>query len=144
MSYLIYKTIDQISFHRMKDTIASLRISFDDFLLGEGFHISREPLLVDILGLDYVSYGPPYDGNIEFLFDDETIHKETFTYYVAKSFDEDNRRFSKRIDLLKHETLDYIVENRTSLLNDALTLYKSIADKDMTKVTNINKRLNNS
>jgi hypothetical protein len=139
MSYLIYNTIDQISFNRMKEVIRSLRISFDDFLLPKGFNISREPLLVDILGLDYVSYGPRYDGNIGFLFNDDTILEQTFTFYVAKSFDENNRRFSKRIDLLKHAPLEYIVENKANLLKEAFSVYESIVDKDMTKMINLKK-----
>ena len=86
-------------------------------------------------GLDFISYGDHYDGNIGFLFDDEESGHYTFTFYIAKSFDNNKKRYSKRENIVEKADLKYIEDNYTDLLNTAISVYGSMKDDDMTDIT---------
>lgn len=135
MGYIIYKTIGEEDFTKMHDKVYVLRSTFEEFLSARGFKITNESDLADILGLDFVSYGTRYDGNIGFLFDDEDPNNYTFTFYVTKSFDEDKKRHSKRENIAEGVDLKYIEENQIFLLNKAVEVYDNMKDEDLTKIT---------
>lgn len=133
MKYIIYNTIDEEDFARLHIRISHLRHKFKLFLSRYGFEIANEADFADILGIDFISHGPKYNGNIGFMFDDKNIGQHIFTFYVTKSYDTNGVRYLNRLNLAEGVDLTYIENSWHELLEKAVKLYDSLKDGDLQK-----------
>lgn len=131
MPYIIYNTINEIDFKNFHKRIKKLQKPFIDFLAKYNFNLTNESELADILGLDFISVGTKFDGNIGFQFDDDTT-ANTFTFYIAKSLDKGNIRYSKRVNILERSDLTEIEKDYVSLLEKAVDVYINMAEEHLT------------
>jgi hypothetical protein len=135
MSYIIYKNISTEDFEMLHERIFVLRPLFESFLSLHRFKITNKGDLADILGLDFVSHGDRYNGNIGFLFEDSDSKEYTFNFYVLKSFDVNKKRYSNKEYILKQTTLEYIEKHSIALLHRSIELYNTMKDEELIKVT---------
>lgn len=111
--------------------INRLRNYFETYLGQNGFELTNAADLADILGLDFICNDERYHGNIGFMFDDNDLDNRTFTLYVTKAFDDKNKRYFGRRNIVSNVDLKFIEESYELLIKKALDVYNSLTDEEL-------------
>lgn len=84
------------------------------------------------LGIQYNYRGQIFLGSIGFIFDDNL--PRTFSFWIIKTYDMDEKRYWKRIEILKNVPLSEITSRIQELFEDALDKFNSMQMIDLTEV----------
>ena len=107
-----------------------LKPHFDAKLESFGFMPTEHQNLSEYLALDYVSDGN-FSGNIGIYFEDLTYPRLTFSLFVLKVREADNRLYSRKLRVIERAPLDRFEKDWSKLLDQANELYSQISDEDL-------------
>jgi iron-sulfur cluster repair protein YtfE (RIC family) len=128
MLYNVYKNVSDEKYESLQERLEKLEEIVTPMMSQFGFQLSRKG---EGLGLDYVSEDSNgFMGNIGFSFDD-LKEKKSFTFYVLKVYDLDNKRFYKRGYLCEEVDLAEIEKQVQKLFENAISKYKSWQKEDL-------------
>lgn len=130
---MYYNHLSNQEFVRIKQYLTSYERLVTPLMNSQGFKLFDTEKAG--LGIQYNYKGQNYLGSIGFIFDDTP--SGTFSFWVIKACDIDDKRYWKRIEMLKSVPLAEIISKIQRLFEEALDKYNSIEKNDLTEVIDI-------
>ena len=135
MRYLLYKTINESEFFRIKQRLEAIERLASPIMQKHNFHLNTRSY-EEVLALDYINEDHIFMGNIGVSYEEEKSNFENplFKFYILKAHDVDHNRLFKKIELEELYSLQALEKQAVSLLEKCCTIYAGLEKKDLTDV----------